>query len=411
MIKVCDAIMGAGKSSAAITYMNENPSQKFIYITPYLEEARRIKENCPRLHFIEPSGKLEKYHYKKTLHTEKLIQEGRNITTTHSAFKRYTKEMLEQIREQGYILFIDENVDILENLEVDPFDLQVVREAGYVIEDGNRFRLSDKEYKGLALKYDLFDLAKSRDLVRIDNDDNKFYYWILTPDLLTSFKDVFILTYLFEGQSICHFIKINKLSYSMIGVENGEDGVYRFVDYPGKKPDYVRTLKDRIHILDNYKMNNIGNDKYALSINWFQKDKSDVKQLKNNIDNCFNNIWRKESSKKKLWGTYKVSFNQLKGKGYTKSHLNFNTKATNSYKDRNCLVYAVNVFMNANEKVFYHRYGVEVDEDVYALSIMVQWIWRSAIREGNDIYIYIPSRRMRNLLTDWINSISQEGND
>ena len=197
----------------------------------------------------------------------------------------------------------------------------------------------------------------------------------------------------------------------MIGVENGEDGVYRFVDYPGKKPDYVRTLKDKIHILDNYKMNNIGNDKYALSINWFQKDKSDVKQLKNNIDNCFNNIWRKESSKKKLWGTYKVSFNQLKGKGYTKSHLNFNTKATNSYKDRNCLVYAVNVFMNANEKVFYHRYGVEVDEDVYALSIMVQWIWRSAIREGNDIYIYIPSRRMRNLLTDWINSISQEGND
>ena len=147
MIKVCDAIMGAGKSSAAITYMNENPSQKFIYITPYLEEARRIKENCPRLHFIETSGKLEKYHYKKTLHTEKLIQEGRNITTTHSAFKRYTKEMLEQIREQGYILFIDENVDILENLEVDPFDLQVVREAGYVIEDGDRFRLSDKEYR------------------------------------------------------------------------------------------------------------------------------------------------------------------------------------------------------------------------------------------------------------------------
>ena len=46
-IKVCDAIMGSGKSSAAIAYMNEHPQQKFIYITPYLEEAVRIRESCP----------------------------------------------------------------------------------------------------------------------------------------------------------------------------------------------------------------------------------------------------------------------------------------------------------------------------------------------------------------------------
>ena len=39
MIQVCDAIMGTGKSSAAITYMNEHKEEKFIYITPYLEEA------------------------------------------------------------------------------------------------------------------------------------------------------------------------------------------------------------------------------------------------------------------------------------------------------------------------------------------------------------------------------------
>ena len=42
-IKVCDAIMSAGKSSAAIAYMNANKERKFIYITPDLEEAARIK--------------------------------------------------------------------------------------------------------------------------------------------------------------------------------------------------------------------------------------------------------------------------------------------------------------------------------------------------------------------------------
>lgn len=40
MIKVCDAIMGSGKSSAAINYMNEHPDKKFIYITPYLNKDK-----------------------------------------------------------------------------------------------------------------------------------------------------------------------------------------------------------------------------------------------------------------------------------------------------------------------------------------------------------------------------------
>ena len=47
--------------------------------------------------------------------------------------------------------------------------------------------------------------------------------------------------------------------------------------------------------------------------------------------------------------------------------------------------------------------GFPVKEDVFALSEMVQWIWRSAIREGNPINIYVPSSRMRSLLQRWLN--------
>ena len=64
MIQVCDAIMGTGKSSAAITYMNEHQNEKFIYITPYLEEADRIKKGCKAMHFVEPSDKLKQYGFK-----------------------------------------------------------------------------------------------------------------------------------------------------------------------------------------------------------------------------------------------------------------------------------------------------------------------------------------------------------
>ena len=47
--------------------------------------------------------------------------------------------------------------------------------------------------------------------------------------------------------------------------------------------------------------------------------------------------------------------------------------------------------------------GVSVDEDTWALSELIQWIFRSAIRENNEINVYIPSERMRNLLIEWLN--------
>jgi hypothetical protein len=47
--------------------------------------------------------------------------------------------------------------------------------------------------------------------------------------------------------------------------------------------------------------------------------------------------------------------------------------------------------------------GANMDQELYALSEMVQFIWRSRIREGKEIMVYVPSKRMRTLLTDWLN--------
>jgi hypothetical protein len=64
--------------------------------------------------------------------------------------------------------------------------------------------------------------------------------------------------------------------------------------------------------------------------------------------------------------------------------------------------------MNVGEKLMYAGRGCDIDEDVYALSVMLQWIWRSAIRDGKDITLYLPSVRMRELLVSWINKVSYE---
>ena len=46
--------------------------------------------------------------------------------------------------------------------------------------------------------------------------------------------------------------------------------------------------------------------------------------------------------------------------------------------------------------------GIYPDENLYALSCLIQWIFRSRIRDGEKIEVYIPNLRMRSLLIDWL---------
>lgn len=409
MVNVCDAIMGTGKTSAAIAYMNEHKNDKFIYITPYLDEAARIKQSCPDLHFVEPSNQIRHYRNQKYLHTVALVEQGRNIATTHQAFKAYTPDLLENIQKQGYTLFIDENVDVLEKADFHPDDVQIAIDAGYIAKHDGVYTIVNSEYNGLALE-DMFRIMKSRDMVRIEGDESGWlYFWALPPDLLSAFKDVFILTYLFTGQSLHHLIEMNSIPYRYISVHKTGDG-FVFGESPGYTPDYVNHLKDMIDIYEG-KMNCIGDGRFDISQNWLTRNTGGcVEILKNNIYNYFRNVWGDAGVDRRLWSSYKSGLEKLKGKGYTSSFLSFNTKATNKYKDRDILVYAANVFMNVAEKQYYVTHGIDVDEDAFALSVMVQWIWRSAIRVGRKIHIYIPSRRMRTLLRDWIENVSNGGN-
>lgn len=406
--------MGTGKTEAAITYMNEHRGKKFIYITPYLAESNRIKEGCPELHFVEPSNKLSEYHFRKTEHTAALISEGCNITTTHAAFRNYNRDTLAMIRELGYTLIIDESLDILIESQMKTNDIGGLVATGFLESDGTTYRATDKLYDSGKFE-DEMKMFRSRDILCVDGQKRqKLYYWALPQELLTSFDEVFVLTYLFTGQALCYFMKIYKIPYTYIGVSL-KDGVYRFSDNTDYVPEYTKHIKDLIHIIESPKLNRIGDPPHALSMNWYQRRKAgedgELKAVKNHIANCYKHIWKNSPADERMWGTYKSACNKVKGKGYTKSYVVFNERATNSYINKRYLAYAVNLFMNVAERRVYEKFGVEVDQDMYALSTMLQWIWRSAIRRGEEIWLYVPSRRMRTLLKDWMERVQNGDKD
>ncbi len=411
MIKVCDAIMGSGKSSAAIRYMNENPTERFIYITPYIKEADRIQRACTHCNFARPSDKIPEYGFSICGHTAALIKDGRNISTTHQAFRFYTKEMLHDIKEQGYILLVDENIDMMEEMKLNLGDLEMCIAAGYVKRDGDRITLARDDYAGgMKELKQFFGLLRSRDLMCLsDTDSSMLYYWVLPKDLFTAFKDVIIMTYLFDGQEIHHFLRLNELQYTFIHVDRDERGFF-FTNSKGYVPEYTKSLRKKIHILDNEKLNAIGKHTHSLSHSWCSKSGGNaaITQLKKNIYNFFHNYTKAKGSER-MWGSFANARGKLRGEGYTKSFVSFNERATNEYSSRTTLVYAVNVYMNVPKKLYFQSHGIDVNEDVYALSTMVQWIWRSAIRNGNDIEIYIPSRRMRTLLINWMDELARGG--
>lgn len=406
-IKVCDAIMGSGKSSAAISYMNAHPKQKFIYITPYLEEAVRIRESCPDLHFKEPSNKIPEFDFRKYRHTVELITAGENITSTHNMFLRYSDDMIELIQKHDYTLIIDEAVDVLRPSSITLSDMKLFENAGWVTKEGNFIKLSPTFDYESGFANNIVALSKGNRLIDMPDSGggDLYYYWLFSKDILTAFKDVFVLTYLFDAQTMKYYFDITNIQYDVIGIRRDEAGGYHFNDTPLYIPEYTGHLSDKIHIFENAKLNAVGNNKHSLSYTWFKRSSSGSEQketLKKNVYNFFINYNRDKPAQSRLWATYKNGEPLLRGKGYFYNDIAFNAKATNNFRDRQVLAYCVNIFMQPNEKQYLISNGVDVMEDRYALSVMIQWIWRSAIRDRKEIWIYIPSKRMRTLLQKWI---------
>ncbi len=62
----------------------------------------------------------------------------------------------------------------------------------------------------------------------------------------------------------------------------------------------------------------------------------------------------------------------------------------------------MNRYLDHSYQLFINQNNIKLDGDQNALSELIQWIWRSRIRNFEDIEIYIPSFRMRNLLKKYL---------
>jgi hypothetical protein len=404
LIKIIDAIMGAGKSTWAFKYMYDNPDKKFIYITPYLTEIKRLigegTEDEPYTKwyhdrgFREPKhlgeGKLESLHY--------LLINDYNIATTHALFRMCTNETIDLINSGEYTLILDEALDVVDLYEVNRKDYEMLLQTNKIKVENRIVTWIDKDYDGKLSEWKT--LCNSGVVIELKKSQKvQLLVWNFEIESFLTFKEIFVMTYLFESSYLKYYFDMYDVEYNKYSIDG-----FNIIKFEDKKPYNKESLRDLIHIYDG-NLNNIGDKYTALSLNWFKKNKGLVEKLKKNIYNYIHNI-ANSKSEDIIWTTFKSEVKNIKGKGYSNSFIPLNTKATNLYRNCDTVVYCCNRFMSPDYVDYFGEYGLIVDQEIFALSEMIQFIWRSAIREEKPIKVYIPSSRMRNLLIDWLNDES-----
>lgn len=409
-VQIVDATCGKGKTSWASQYMNEaDTSEKFMFITPFLSEVKRIKKSVTSRRFSEPM--VDTDNVTKLDSLKGLVRQGKDIVSTHQLFLNIDEATLSFIKSHNYTLVLDEVANVIEQAPISKDDIKLLLghdgNEPYVTVDDNGFVTWKKEkYDGTFKRIER--LAKTNNLMILNNTA---MFWTFPVSVFESFRNVYILTYMFWGQSQRYYFKMFGIPMFFNSVEyNKELCRYELIKYVKPTLENVASLRQNINIYYPTKynekdMNAIGDKRGAFSNSWLTENIKDKEMVKLIKSHAYNFYWNKckVKSEKVMWTCLKAFEKSLTPKSAKKQFVSLTARATNEYIDKEVCIYLANRFMNPVEKKFFEFHNIRVDQDFWALSELIQWLFRSRVRCGDKIELYIPSSRMRGLLEMYLN--------
>lgn len=391
-IKITDKIMGSGKTSEIFNKLNEEiksrPETKYIFVVVTKDEIKRVLKNCKG--FAEPTESLGKGSKTKAFKT--LLETNNNhIVTTHSLFEKLIKEDAPLF--EGYNLIIDETPEMVCIRKEKQADVEEFIENGTIIVDDLTQAVSWSEHKDSydGVLVELKERIQAGSITYVKKNSKKdtgALVWCYPPEIFRAFDSVEVLTYLFEGSLLKAYLEYNGFRF--------DRNINR------KESERIEYFKSLISIYYG-KYNNIGNPYFSLSKNWFIKnvENDEFRELKNNTINFFRTYSGKDINKN-AFSVFTQFGTKMKGKKYSKGFISINERATNEHSHKTTIAYLVNRFYNKKLITFFAQKNITISENELALSELIQFVFRFAIRNNEPIFLYIPSKRMRNLFVDWL---------
>lgn len=423
-VEVLDRCMGSGKTTACFKWMSQHINERWLYITPLLSEAvHRISVDAPDMEFRNPSSENGSKGDDMLL----LLKEGANISSTHALFSTLTREHLALIYQQQYIIVIDEEFGMIEPMEggYNSSDREfLIRHKLISIDEADQGRVrwlegdetkTDSKYGKFKSMCDvgMVFAAKRKDVDGI----NKFMVNQLPVDLITAAKRIVVLTYLFNGSVMDSFLKLKGVDvipfteYDVIDKHPSEyKDLINFVGQQQRKKlstlslsstGYTKLTQAELDLVAKaikaigiYTKSNNRSLVYSVPKEYAKPTKSNAKRIKpNGFAAGDGSTYEEEDLATNTINTYASG-----------CWLFSESRATNLYRNRKTMIYCIDKYPQTPVKAYLQDYGYDVNNDVYALSSLLQWLFRGCIRTGLPMNVCCISTkdRMHKLLEAWL---------
>lgn len=432
-VEVIDELMGNGKTTTVLRHIENDHilnGKKWVYCSEYLAELHgRTQENPEALDLWcfpdnEEGTKLDSF-------LDLVNQDKGLIAITHNLLKLLAAhpEAESFMLWRGYSLYIDETINLIDCYKIKPGDFMMWLHDGLIAIDpaqNNKVIRTEKETNasGLLSTFDSFEKACRSGCIHasIRQGEGSSPFVAVTDHVpvgvLRRFDRVILTTYLFEDSIMHSYFKLNNIAPipSSIGVQS-------------------RVTKQQVRALlkidDKY---NKHFEEHGLSASWYKdalggKYKEVIALLNKTIRNAADKHGC--SKDRALLGyTHPTDLLPVNAtqKGFVKPErykpqvfikdkdgrptkavdkqqscfIPCSARASNEYAHKKVMIHAFNRYPNQAVKCYLESVGAPMDQDRFALSEMVQWIWRSCIRNGEPVTVIVLSKRMNRLLKEWL---------
>jgi hypothetical protein len=473
-ITIKDRPCGWGKSSEI--FSSYKAGEKYITVLPFLSEVDRAVKRAAS-HSKHTMYAPVSTQGTKTDHVTDLIKAGKSVACTHALFFRLgtlattkTGETLEYAGSltdfhsagvshtehfllDDHHLIIDEAIDPFDTVStVTPNDFQkdyVELGLAEVSPDGkiSPTRLWDRRYRdgGQTFNLGLYEQAKSGALYTVQD---KLFILTIPTELMLKPKSVTIYTYLANGTVLLQFMK--RLQQQLVGTPNEftlEVDRLAPVDEAAWRLDVAGALTIKsIPALESYNwsyskqlatFSKANGQRAARRVgmalkHWSGKELADTNKAAVMLT-CARDLWCGSPKAKqpvagpiakdsRLFGNAVRQYDNAGfADGWGTTGVKFvanTTRGVNDYIHCRTAIYLYDQHPNPNITLFLGMpKGSKAEcefSDAYALSELVQWLFRSCIRSGGmntdtdnirprqQAVVYIPSARMRHLLINWL---------
>lgn len=423
VVEVVDYLMGSGKSTAIFKWIDDNPNEKYIYVSPNLTEVDsngRIHSAVSKVEFHSPTiddsaTKLEDLN--------KLLSQGKSIACTHNLYLSMNNISMDFISRHGYTVILDEEINVMKSYKQYSFkDIVWLMQEGYITRD-------DKDGSVIWLKED--ELLDDRDhsyffcknlcdkkslyLTRFDIESKTAKQVMMVTQipikLIECAKRCIAITYMFKGSVLDCFLKLkgfNTIPFKEVNIHKKSPRdikhLITLVPPDSKTKNYAMTstwweskaLKQNVLDIQNYILRNAR--KYAETpenLLWTSpkiRAKSENKNSKRELLNPIGFNFYKESieiddknlvDKKPCWISAK-------------------TRATNDYGNKKVMIQCYNRYPLHDVASYLQDYGHPVNPDRFCISEVTQWFFRGCIRNNEPMIWCCANKRVYELLVKWL---------